>query len=61
VRRRTLTLVAYDAGADAGASYESPDRPRNPTKATSRSTNRHFLSHGKPRPVATLTLIRASP
>jgi Spondin_N len=61
VRRKTLTLMAYDAGADAGTTYESPDRPRNPTKPTSRSTNRHFLSHGKPRPVATVTLIRSTP
>ena len=61
VKRRTLTLSAYDAGADAGTTYTSPDRPRNPTKPTSRSTNRHFVAHGKARPVATLTLVRTSP
>ena len=61
VKRHTLTLVAYDAGADAGATYTSPDRPRNPTRPTTRATNRHFVVHGKVRPVATLTLVRTSP
>jgi len=61
VKRRTVTMVAYDAGADAGTTYKSADRPRNPTRPTTRSTNRHFLSHGKARPVATLTLVRTSP
>ena len=61
VKRRTLTLSAYDSGGDDGTSYKSPDRDTNPKKATTRNTNRHFLPHGKARPVATLTLIRNTP
>src|SRR5438552_534921 len=51
----------YDSGGDDGTSYKSPDRDTNPKKATTRNTNRHFLPHGKARPVATLTLVRTSP
>src|SRR6267378_8545530 len=40
VKRRTVTLVAYDAGADAGTTYTSAHRPRNPTRPATRSTNR---------------------
>ena len=61
VKRRTLTLSAYDSGGDDGTSYKSADRDTNPKKATTRNTNRHFLPHGKARPVATLTLIRRTP
>ena len=61
VKRRTLTLSAYDSGGDDGTSYKSADRDTNPKKATTRNTNRHFLPHGKARPVATLTLIRNTP
>src|SRR5437763_2439834 len=58
VKRRTLTLSAYDSGGDDGTSYTSADRDTNPKKATTRNTNRHFLPHGKARSVATLTLVR---
>lgn len=61
VKRRGLALPAYDAGADAGTTYKSADRPRNPTGRTSRSTNRHFSYKGKPRLVATVTFIRRTP
>ena len=61
VKRRTLTLSAYDSGGDDGTSYKSADRDTNPKKATTRNTNRHFLPHGKARSVATLTLVRTSP
>ena len=58
VQRRTVMLMAYDAGADAGTTYKSADRPRKLTRATTRATNSRLLSHGKARPIATLTLVR---
>jgi len=54
VASRTLTLPAYDSGGDDGTTYKAADRNTNPKKPTSRAATRHFVQHGKARPVATI-------
>ena len=61
VARRTLTLPAYDSGGDDGKTYKAPDRDTNPKKVTTRAATRHFVVHGRVRPVATVTFVRKSP
>ncbi|HEV8511513.1 MAG TPA: spondin domain-containing protein [Gemmatimonadales bacterium] len=61
VRRRTITLYAYDSGGDDGRTYKAPDKDTNPKKATSRAATRHFVINGRVRPVATVTFVRKSP
>lgn len=60
VRSRRLVLPAYDSGGDDGTTYKAPDKDANPKKPTTRNTNRHFVVHGKVRPVAVLTFVRKS-
>ena len=61
VARRTLTLPAYDSGGDDGTTYKAKDRDTNPKKVTKRATTRHFVVHGRVRPVATVTFVRKAP
>ena len=61
VARRTLTLPAYDSGGDDGKTYQAPDRDTNPKKPTTRANDRHFVIHGRVKPVATLIFVRKSP
>jgi hypothetical protein len=58
ITRRTVTLYAYDSGGDDGKTYKAPDRDTNPKKPTTRAATRHFVIHGRVKPVATLTLVR---
>ena len=60
ITRRTVTLYAYDSGGDDGKTYKAPDRDTNPKKPTTRAATRHFVIHGRVKPVATLTLVRRS-
>ena len=60
VSSRRVVLRAYDSGGDDGTTYKAPDKDANPKKATTRSTNRHFVVHGTAQPVATLTFVRKS-
>src|SRR5260370_18111848 len=53
VKRRRLTLSAHDAGADAGPTYTSPDRPRNPANPTRRAPQRPCGVDGRARPAWT--------
>jgi len=61
ITRRTVTLYAYDSGGDDGTTYKARDRDTNPKKATTRAANRHFVVHGRVKPVATVTFVRKSP
>ncbi|OLD85232.1 MAG: hypothetical protein AUG85_14350 [Gemmatimonadetes bacterium 13_1_20CM_4_66_11] len=61
VARRTLTLPPYDSGGDDGKTYQAPDRDTNPKKPTTRANDRHFVIHGRVKPVATLIFVRKSP
>ena len=58
VARKTLTLPAYDSGGDNGKTYKAPDRDTNPKKPTTRAANRHFVIHGRVKPVAILIFVR---
>ena len=58
VARKTLTLPAYDSGGDDGKSYKAPDRDTNPKKPTTRAADRHFVIHGRVKPVAILIFVR---
>lgn len=58
VARRTLTLPAYDSGGDDGKTYKAPDKDTNPKKPVTRAATRHFVIHGRVKPVATLTFVR---
>ena len=58
VARKTLTLPAYDSGGDDGKTYKAPDRDTNPKKPTTRAANRHFVIHGRVKPVAILIFVR---
>ena len=60
ITRRTVTLYAYDSGGDDGKTYKAPDRDTNPKKPTTRAATRHFVIHGRVKPVATLTFVRKS-
>jgi hypothetical protein len=60
VSRRTLRLPAYDSGGDDGKTYKAPNRDANPKKPTTRAATRHFVVHGRVKPVATLTFVRKS-
>jgi len=58
VARKTLTLPAYDSGGDDGKCYKAPDRDTNPKKPTTRAADRHFVIHGRVKPVAILIFVR---
>ena len=58
VARKTLTLPAYDSGGDDGKTYKAPDRDTNPKKPTTRAADRHFVIHGRVKPVAILIFVR---
>jgi len=58
VARKTLTLPAYDSGGDDGKTYKAPDRDTNPKKLTTRAADRHFVIHGRVKPVAILIFVR---
>jgi hypothetical protein len=58
ITRRTVTLYAYDSGGDDGTTYKAKDRDTNPKKPTTRAANRHFVSKGRVKPVATVTFVR---
>jgi len=58
VARTTLTLPAYDSGGDDGKTYKAPDRDTNPKKPTTRAADRHFVIHGRVKPVAILIFVR---
>ncbi len=60
VARKTLTLPAYDSGGDDGKTYKAPDRDANPKKPTTRLADRHFVIHGRVKPVAILIFVRKS-
>src|SRR5947199_1485282 len=60
VARKTLTLPAYDSGGDDGKTYKAPDRDANPKNPTTRLADRHFVIHGRVKPVALLILVRKS-
>src|SRR3989441_3086507 len=60
ITRRTVTLYAYDAGGDAGRTYKAPHHDINPKKPTTRAATRHFVVHGRVKPVATVTFVRKS-
>ncbi len=60
VARKTLTLPAYDSGGDDGKTYKAPDRDANPKKPTTRLAGRHFVIHGRVKPVAILIFVRKS-
>jgi len=58
ITRRTVTLYAVDSGGDDVKTYKAPDRDTNPKKPTTRAATRHFVIHGRVKPVATLTFVR---
>jgi len=58
ITRRTVTLYAYDSGGDAGTTYKAKDKDTNPKKPTTRASTRHFVVHGRVKPVATVTFVR---
>src|SRR6266516_1702835 len=60
VARKTWTLPAYDSGGDDGKTYKAPDRDTNPKKPTTRLADRHFVIHGRVKPVAILIFVRKS-
>ena len=61
ITRRSVTLYAYDSGGDDGTTYKARDKDTNPKKPTTRAANRHFVVHGRVKPVATLTFVRKGP
>lgn len=60
VTSRRVVLRAYDSGGDDGTTYKARDKDTNPKKATTRSTDRHFVVRGTGQPVAILTFVRKS-
>src|SRR3989449_666162 len=58
ISRRTVTLYAYDSGGDDGTTYNARDKDTNPKKPTTRAATRHFVLHGRVKPVATVTFVR---
>ncbi len=60
ITRRTVTLYAYDAGGDDGTTYKAKPKRTNPKKPTKRAATRHFIIHGRVKPVATVTFARRS-
>ena len=58
ITRRTVTVYAYDSGGDAGTTYKAKDKDTNPKKPTTRASTRHFVVHGRVKPVATVTFVR---
>jgi len=58
ITRRTVTLYAYDSGGDDGTTYKAKDKDTNPKKPTTRASTRHFVVHGRVKPVATVTFVR---
>jgi len=58
ITRRTVALYAYDSGGDDGTTYKAKDKDTNPKKVTTRAANRHFVSRGRVKPVATVTFVR---
>jgi len=61
ITRRSVTLYAYDSGGDDGTTYKARDKDTNPKKPTTRAANRHFVVHGRVKPVAILTFVRKGP
>src|SRR2546423_6909265 len=61
ITRRSVTLYAYDSGGDDGTTYKARDKDTDPKKPTTRAANRHFVVHGRVKPVATPTLVRKGP
>ena len=53
ITRRSVTLYAYDSGGDDGTTYKARDKDTDPKKPTTRAANRHFVVHGRVKPVAT--------
>ena len=60
VTSRRVVLRAYDSGGDDGTTYKARDKDTNPKKATTRSTDRHFVVRGTAQPVAIVTFVRKS-
>jgi len=58
ITRRTVTVYAYDSGGDDGTTYKAKDKDTNPKKPTTRASTRHFVVHGRVKPVATVTFVR---
>lgn len=56
--RREVTLFAWDAGGDDGATYLADDRDTSPKKAARLNDAPHFVRGGQRVPVATLVLTR---
>jgi hypothetical protein len=58
ITRRSVTLYAYDSGGDDGTTYNAKDKDTNPKKPTTRAATRHFVIHGRVKPVAIVTFVR---
>jgi len=58
VESKTVTLYAWDAGTDSGASYQDPDADMQPRGPVGLNDSPHFVKDGARVPVATVTFTR---
>ena len=58
VRERVVTLFAYDAGTDSGATYESPDLDSQPREPIQSIAGRPLAQNGAVAPVGQFTFRR---
>lgn len=58
VAERTVTLEAWDAGTDAGATYKASDADMMPRGPVQRNASAHFVADGQMVPVGTVTFKR---
>jgi hypothetical protein len=58
VSSRTVTVWAYDAGTDSGASYSSADQATSPREPISRISGFPFSNNGSVAPIGTFTFRR---
>jgi hypothetical protein len=60
VDRKVVTVYAWDAGTDSGATFLAPDRPTSPREAVHLSSRSIFVANDKRLPMGTFTFVKQS-
>lgn len=58
VAEKTVTLEAWDAGTDGGATFTAPDADTVPRETVRLADSAHFVANGKTVPVGTVAFKR---
>jgi hypothetical protein len=58
VAEKTVDLMAYDSGGDAGVTYTASDADLATKQPTAMASAKHFVVNGKAMPVARITFKR---